>query len=679
MAPPRTGWEEKALTYTGLHDSVTRRPCVDAVSRFLPSGSDAPLHEVGLPSRRMPLSMDDTRLLALLDPAGRLCLCRPDGQTEGGLPVVSQRSCSGPAQLAQALKAGWVERAGRQGPTLRHLALAVAGTVQGDEVVLTHKGWRFSVAALREALGLDTLLVVNDFTALAMALPHLPESACQPLGGGRAQPGGVIGLIGPGEGLGVSGLIPADDRRITLGSEGGHISFAPADDTELAILQAAWRRWPHVSAERLVSADGLRFIWQTLGPRGEPPRPDRSTPHAGTGAPEAPEATALIDQAHAGDARSAAAVAVFGRMLGTVSADVALMLGAVGGVYLGGDLLPRMGPLLAASGFRERFEAKGRFSSWLAAVPTVLVTAPWPVFTGLAVLLTHHVREHAAAHDGGLIARIKVLRDELSRAEQRVADHLLAHPRAFMNEPVAEIARQAEVSQPTVIRFCRSLGFEGLSDFKLKLASGLTGTIPLRHSQVRVDDAAPDLSAKVLDNTVSAIVKLRDGLNGQAVGRAIELLRQARRVEFHGVGNSHIVAVDGQYKFLRFGIPAMAHADSALQAMAADLLGPGDVVVAVSRSGAMPDLIHAIDKALNAGATVVAITASDSPLARRATVTLAVDHVEGRTEQLSMVSRILHLLMIDVLAVGVAMQRPGAVKSPFGLREDAAAWISHAR
>jgi glucokinase len=303
------------------------------------------------------------------------------------------------------------------------------------------------------------------------------------------------------------------------------------------------------------------------------------------------------------------------------------------------------------------------------------------VLLGLGVLLAHHLRAGAVpqAQDGALLARIRGLRAELSRAEQRVADHLLAHPRAFMNEPVAELARQAEVSQPTVIRFCRSLGFEGLSDFKLKLSSGLTGTIPLRHSQVMVDDAAPDLSAKVLDNTVSAIVALRDGLNGQAIERAIALLRQARRVEFHGVGNSHIVAVDGQYKFLRFGIPAMAHADSALQAMAAELLGPGDVVVAVSRSGAMPELLVSVGKALKAGATVVAITAGDSPLARQATVTLAVDHVEGRTEQLSMVSRILHLLMIDVLAVGVAMNRPGPLKTPFGLREDAASWISHAR
>ncbi|WP_290870333.1 glucokinase [Aquabacterium sp.] len=645
----------------------------------------------------MPSSQDDICMLALLTP-GQLAVARApstaSAASAGSEPIapiasfspadVSVWPCLQVAELGRVLKQAWQALGLTAGRAPRHLALAIAGSVQGDTVLFTQSGERLSVEALRLGLQLDTLLVVNDFTALAMALPHLAESDSIALGDGVAQPGGVIGLIGPGEGLGVSGLIPAEDRRITLGSEGGHISFAPSDETELRILQAAWRQWPHVSAERLVSAEGLRFIWQVLGD--------------GLASAPAPSAAAIIEQAHRfaaqglapaaaqgetrGDlARSAEAVAVFGRMLGTVTADTALMLGALGGVYLGGELVPRLGGLLAASGFRARFEAKGRFSSYLAQVPTRLITAPHPVFAGLGVLLAHHLRSGAVpvAQDGALLARIRGLRDELSRAEQRVADHLLAHPRAFMNEPVAEIARQAEVSQPTVIRFCRSLGFEGLSDFKLKLASGLTGTIPLRHSQVMVDDAAPDLSAKVLDNTVSAIVAMRDGLNGQAIERAIALLRQARRVEFHGVGNSHIVAVDGQYKFLRFGIPAMAHADSALQAMAADLLGPGDVVVAVSRSGAMPELLVSVGKALKAGAAVVAITASDSPLAREATVTLAVDHVEGRTEQLSMVSRVLHLLMIDVLAVGVAMNRPGPLKSPFGLREDAASWISHAR
>lgn len=642
-------------------------------------------------------------MLALLTP-GQLAVARaPSALSAPAAPAAAAPSpfapsavsvwpCHQVADLGRVLKQVWQDLGFSAGRAPRHLALAIAGSVQGDTVQFTQSGERFSVEALRQGLQLDTLLVVNDFTALAMALPHLAESDSIALGEGVAQPGGVIGLIGPGEGLGVSGLIPAEDRRITLGSEGGHISFAPSDETELRILQAAWRQWPHVSAERLVSAEGLRFIWQVLG--------DAVEAVDASGQAPAPSAVAIIEQAHhfaaqglsphaaaasvasqSELARSAEAVAVFGRMLGTVTADTALMMGALGGIYLGGELVPRLGGLLAASGFRARFEAKGRFSSYLAQVPTRLITAPHPVFAGLAVLLAHHLRSGAVpvAQDGALLARIRGLRDELSRAEQRVADHLLAHPRAFMNEPVAEIARQAEVSQPTVIRFCRSLGFEGLSDFKLKLASGLTGTIPLRHSQVMVDDAAPDLSAKVLDNTVSAIVALRDGLNGQAIERAIALLRQARRVEFHGVGNSHIVAVDGQYKFLRFGIPAMAHADSALQAMAADLLGPGDVVVAVSRSGAMPELLVSVGKALKAGAAVVAITASDSPLAREATVTLAVDHVEGRTEQLSMVSRVLHLLMIDVLAVGVAMNRPGPLKSPFGLREDAASWISHAR
>jgi glucokinase len=630
----------------------------------------------------LPSSLDDVCVLAALVP-GQLTLALVPSLGTAPALIAHQLPCARAADLVGALKQAWAEQGLVAARAPRHLGLAVAGSVHGDELVLTHTGERLSIGALRSGLGLDTLLAVNDFTALAMALPQLGEADSIALGGGQGQPGGVIGLIGPGEGLGVSGLIPAEGHRITLGSEGGHISFAPSDETELRILQAAWRRWPHVSAERLVSSEGLRFIWQALGDAD--------------GMPPAPSAEEIIELAHRHAAqvdvplgspqgadtlsRGAQAVAVFGRMLGTVAADVALMLGAVGGVYLGGELVPRLGGLLAASGFRARFEAKGRFAAYLAEVPTRVIVAPHPVLLGLGVLLAHHLRAGAVpqAQDGALLARIRGLRAELSRAEQRVADHLLAHPRAFMNEPVAELARQAEVSQPTVIRFCRSLGFEGLSDFKLKLSSGLTGTIPLRHSQVMVDDAAPDLSAKVLDNTVSAIVALRDGLNGQAIERAIALLRQARRVEFHGVGNSHVVAVDGQYKFLRFGIPAMAHADSALQAMAAELLGPGDVVVAVSRSGAMPELLVSVGKALKAGATVVAITAGDSPLARQATVTLAVDHVEGRTEQLSMVSRILHLLMIDVLAVGVAMNRPGPLKTPFGLREDAASWISHAR
>ncbi len=636
----------------------------------------------------LPLALDASCALALLDADGMLHVRR------AGAVAVQQVPCASLHELPGALMQAWHALDASGGVALpRHVALAVAGSVVGADVHMPQWSQRCEVDAWRKALSVETLLVVNDFTAMAMALaPALlndPDAAgATALGAGRRQPGAVTALIGPGmtsaSALGVSAVIPAADRRFGLGSEGGHVSFAPSDADEVALLQRAWTLWPHVSAERLVSATGLAVVWSALGAQGQWGSDNALT---FSGLALAPPAGVIVDQAHAGDARSLRAVQLWCRMLGTVAADVALMVGALGGVCLCGDLLQRMGPLLAQSGFRDRFEAKGRFAPYLAQVPTWVLPQDPPVFDGLALLLGEHlgVPLSVAAPEGGLLARVRAQQAGLSPAEQRVADHVLAHPRSVVNEPVSGIAKLAGVSQPTVIRFCRSLGFEGLSDFKLKLASHLSGTVPLAHSQVQVGDSAPDLSAKVLDNTVAAIVALRDGLNGQAVARAIELLRQARRVEFHGVGNSHIVAVDAQYKFLRFGISATAHADSALQSMAADLLTPGDVVVAVSRSGAVPELLTAVSRALAAGASVVAITASDSPLARKATVTLAVDHVEGRTVQLSMVSRILHLLMIDVLAVGLAMQRPDAVRTPFGLRDDTAAlqpwvdWISHAR
>lgn len=255
-----------------------------------------------------------------------------------------------------------------------------------------------------------------------------------------------------------------------------------------------------------------------------------------------------------------------------------------------------------------------------------------------------------------MLGNIRRAKASLSPAEQRVAQFLLSQPRMFLNEPIVEIARHSEVSQPTVIRFCRSLGFQGLAEFKRKLASGISGTVPVRHSQVRLGDSAPDLSVKVLDNTVSAILRFRDSLDPEAVEKAIAVLQKARRIEFYGMGNSAAVAIDGQHKFFRFRIPTVAYSDSRLQMMAAELLGKDDVVVAVSRSGAMADILQAVDLALAAGASVIAITTSNSPLAAKATVALAVDHAEEGNSYISMVSRILHLLMIDILAVGVAVR-----------------------
>ncbi|MFT4171038.1 MAG: glucokinase [Rhodocyclaceae bacterium] len=526
---------------------------------------------------------------------------------------------------------------------MAHAAIAIANPIDGDRVRMTNRDWSFSIEATRRSLDLATLLVVNDFTALAMAIPQLTANQRMQIGGGVPRENAVIGLLGPGTGLGISGLIPTEDRWITLGSEGGHASFAPGDEREVFVLQYLWQRFPHVSAERLVSGPGIEWCYEALAVRAGVARRPLRTP-------------AIVEAALAGsDAICVEAVECFCAMLGTVAADLALTLGAFGGIYIGGGIVPRLSERFLASAFRPRFESKGRFSEYLTQVPSYVITAPYPTFLGVSAILSESLRGKGG--ESPLIEIVRAARERLSRAEQQVAELAISRPRAVLNEPIAEIARQAAVSQPTVIRFCRSLGFQGLSDFKLKLASGLTGTVPIRHSQVRHGDTAPDISAKVLDNTVSAILRLRDSLNTAAVAEATELLRNARRIELYGIGNSGVVAQDGQHKFFRFRIPTSAYPDSHIQQMAAQLLGPDDVVVAISSRGRIPALLEVVDVALAAGAKVIAITAGQSPLARKATVCIPVDHSEERPNFIAMISRILHLLVIDVLAVGVALQR----------------------
>ena len=340
-------------------------------------------------------------------------------------------------------------------------------------------------------------------------------------------------------------------------------------------------------------------------------------------------------------------------MLGAAAANLAVTLGAFGGIFIGGGIVPRMGEWFAGSPFRARFEAKGRFSSYLADIPTYVITTPHPALHGVATILAEHLRGRSGANT--LMERVQQLRHSLSPAEQRVASLVLEQPRLVLNEPIAEIARLADVSQPTVIRFCRSLGFQGLAEFKLKFAGSLTGTIPVRHSQVRMSDSTHDLSAKVIDNTVSAILKFRDQLDVHAIDRAIELLRRARRVEFYAMGNARAVALDGQHKFFRFRIPAALYGDSHLFTLAAGLLGPGDVVIAISTGGQLPELLEAVDTARAAGADVIAITSSKSLLAKKSSVCLAVDHSEDSTTFLSMISRILQLLLIDIMSVGISL------------------------
>jgi RpiR family carbohydrate utilization transcriptional regulator len=256
-----------------------------------------------------------------------------------------------------------------------------------------------------------------------------------------------------------------------------------------------------------------------------------------------------------------------------------------------------------------------------------------------------------------LLERIRAQEPQLSTAERRVAQALLNRPNDFVQAAVADIAQKVGVSQPTVIRFARSVGCTGLQDLKLKLAGSLVGGVPYVHSSVRPEDPTAEIAAKVFDNAIAALLRCRNAISPATLDQAIDLLAQASRMEFYGLGNSGIIAADAQHKFFRLGTPAIAYADPHIQVMAATLLGPRDVLVAISNSGRTTELLDAVDIALRNGCKVVAITSTGSPLARMASVALLADAQEDAELYSPMLTRLLHLTLIDVLAVGVALRR----------------------
>ncbi|MEI7516211.1 MAG: SIS domain-containing protein [Betaproteobacteria bacterium] len=259
-----------------------------------------------------------------------------------------------------------------------------------------------------------------------------------------------------------------------------------------------------------------------------------------------------------------------------------------------------------------------------------------------------------------MLDRIKASLPSLAPAEQRVGRLCLADPRAFAKLPVSELADRSHVSKPTVVRFCRSVGYDGLSDFKLKLAGTVNEGVPFIHRSVDVDDKMSDITVKVIDNTVAAFLKYRNEASTMAIERAVlalvEAYKTGRQVQFFGVGNSGIVAQDGQHKLFRLGISTTAYSDGHMQVMSASIMRPGDCVVVISNSGRTRDLMDACDIARKNGATTIVITASGSPLASAGHIHLSADHPEGFDKYSPMVSRLLHLMIIDILVTAVALR-----------------------
>ncbi len=256
-----------------------------------------------------------------------------------------------------------------------------------------------------------------------------------------------------------------------------------------------------------------------------------------------------------------------------------------------------------------------------------------------------------------LLDRIESLADGLRPSEQAVARFVLRHPNLVISLSFPEIAARAGVSQPTVARFCVAAGFSGYRDFKLRLAQSLAKGIPFVHRDVAPQDSMAEVGAKVFDRGIAALVTVRNHLDPAAMERATQMLAHARRIEFYGLGNSGIVAMDAQHKFFRLGVPTVAYSDPHVHSMAASLLAKGDVVVAISGSGQTRELIRSVEIARDASAEIIAITASGSALAKLADVAIYADVPEDLDVYAPMTSRLVHLAMIDALSVGVALAR----------------------
>lgn len=259
-------------------------------------------------------------------------------------------------------------------PHVRHAVIGIANPILGDHIKMTNASWEFSIEQLRKALKFENLHVINDFTAQALAIPHLHANELYKVGGGEAVPGAALGVLGPGTGLGVSGLVRTPRGRwIPLAAEGGHVSFAPQDDLEAMLWRAARGKHPdHVSVERLVSGPGLAFIYECLcndaGQAVQDYSPSQISEHG----------IANTDRI------CRLALDTFCAILGTAASDLALTLGARGGIYIGGGIVKKLGDYFHQSPFRTRFEDKGRFSSYLAAIPVHVIDARQPALRGAA-------------------------------------------------------------------------------------------------------------------------------------------------------------------------------------------------------------------------------------------------------------------------------------------------------
>jgi RpiR family transcriptional regulator, carbohydrate utilization regulator len=269
-----------------------------------------------------------------------------------------------------------------------------------------------------------------------------------------------------------------------------------------------------------------------------------------------------------------------------------------------------------------------------------------------------------------LLSQVEAMREQLRPSERKLADYVLEAPREVLDISMTDFATRAGVSQPTIARFCQALGFSGFREFKIRLAQSVAADVPTVYRDVRSDEPAAGVAAKVLDRTIGALIAVRNSLSSDSVAAAIGLLSDARRIEFYGAGGSGIVALDMQHKFFKLGVPSVAYSDPHTYTTSAALLGAGDVVIAISNTGRTRDILDACRSALSGGAKVIAITHGNSPLARLASVGLFANVDEDTDIFSPMTSRVSHLAIGDILAVGLALARGPALAEKLAEAKD---------
>lgn len=258
---------------------------------------------------------------------------------------------------------------------------------------------------------------------------------------------------------------------------------------------------------------------------------------------------------------------------------------------------------------------------------------------------------------------IEVIRDRgtaLTPAERKVAAAVLEDPSVAMKSSTAVLARKAGVSDPTVNRFCLSLGCAGFPELKLRLAQSIARGVPFVNRHVSAEDTTETYAGKIFDATTAALSRAQDRLDMAEIAQAVDALAAAKRISFFGIGGSGAVAVDAQHKFVRLDVPAIAQSDIVMQRMQAAGMDGGDVVVFISNTGCTIPLIENAELAASRGAKLLALTPASSPLAEACDMVIGVDPVEDADVYVPMASRIVHLVILDILATGVILGRgPG--------------------